>query len=85
MCLATQLCSILLEPMDCSPPGSSVYADSPGKNTWVDCHALLQGIFPTQESNPGLSHCWQILYHLSYQGSPDFLLVLILKANKHLA
>ena len=38
--------------MDCSPPGSSVYGDSPGKNTGVGCHALLQGIFPTQGSNP---------------------------------
>ena len=37
--------------MDCSPPGSSVHEDSPGKNTGVGCHALLQGIFPTQESN----------------------------------
>ena len=43
--------------MDCSPPGSSVHGDSPGKNTGVGCHALLQGIFPTQESNPGLLHC----------------------------
>ena len=34
--------------------------------------ALLQGIFPTQESNPGLLHCWWILYHLSHQGSPDY-------------
>ena len=85
MCLATQLCSILCDPMHCSLPGSSVYGDSPGKNTGMDCHALLQGIFPTQESNPGLSHCWRILYFLSNQGSPDFLLVLILKANKDLA
>ena len=44
--------------------------DSPGKNTGVGCHALLQGTFPTQGSNPGLSHCKQILYQLSYQGSP---------------
>ena len=35
-------------PMDCSPQGSSVHEDSPGKNTGVDCHTLLQGIFPTQ-------------------------------------
>ena len=34
--------------MDCSPPGSSVHGDSPGKNTGAGCHALLQGIFPTQ-------------------------------------
>ena len=37
---------------------------------WV-CHALLQGIFPTQGSNPGLSCCRQILYHLSHQGSQN--------------
>ena len=42
---------------------------SPGKNTVVGCHALLQGIFPTQGSNPGLLHGRQILYQLSYQGS----------------
>ena len=39
--------------------------DSPGKNTGVGCLCLLQGIFPTQGSNPGL-HCSQILHHLSY-------------------
>ena len=37
--------------MDCSPPGSSVHRDSPGKNTGVGCHFLLQGIFPNQGSN----------------------------------
>ena len=59
--------------MDCSLPGSSVHGDSPGKNTGMGCHALLQGIFPTQESNPGLSHYRQILYQLSHQGSPTIL------------
>ena len=44
--------------------------DSPGKDTGVGCHFLLQGIFLTQGSNPGLLHCWQILYCLCYQGSP---------------
>ena len=44
--------------------------DSPGHNTGVGCHFLLQGIFPTQGSNPGLLHYRQILYHLSYLGSP---------------
>ena len=39
----------------------------------MGCHALLQGIFPTQGSNPGLSHCRRILYHLSHQGSPWLL------------
>ena len=76
LCLVTQSGLTLCDPMDCSPPGSSVYGDSPGKNTGVGCHFLLQGIVPTQESNPGLLHCRQILYQLSYQGSPFHLMVL---------
>ena len=64
-----------LWPHDCSLLGSSVHADSPGKNTGVGCHALLQGIFPTQGSNPGRLHCRQILYHLSYQGGTREALV----------
>ena len=51
--LVTHLC-LTLDPMGCSLPGSSVHGDSPGKNIGVGCHALLQGIFPTQGSNPGL-------------------------------
>ena len=47
--------------MDCSPPGFSIHGGSPGKNTRVGCHFLLQGIFPTQGLNPGLPHCRQIL------------------------
>ena len=39
--------------MDCRPLGSSVHWDSPGKNTGVGCHPLLQGIFPTQGIKPG--------------------------------
>ena len=70
VCLVPQSCLTLCDPKDCSPPGSSVHGDSPGKNTGVVCHALLQGIFPTQGSNPGLLHYRQILYHLSHQGSP---------------
>ena len=41
-----------------------------GKSSEVGCHFLLQGIFPTQGSNPGLSHCRQMLYHLSHQAEP---------------
>ena len=44
----------------------------PGKNTGVDCHSLLQRIFPTQELNLGLPHCRQILCWLNYQGSLIF-------------
>ena len=47
-------CLTLCDPMDCSMPGSSVHGNSPGKNTGVGCHALLQGIFPTQGSNSHL-------------------------------
>ena len=43
---------------------------SPGKNTGVGCHFLLQRIFPTLGWNPGLLHCKQTLYHLSHQRSP---------------
>ena len=46
-------CLTLCDPKDCSPPGSCPW-DSPGKNTGVGCHALLQGIFLTQGSNPHL-------------------------------
>ena len=113
MCLLAQLCPTLYDPMDCSPPGSSVHGDSPGqeywsglpchppgdlpkpgmeprspelqadsilseppgkpKNTGVGSHSLLQGIFPTQGSNPGLLNCRRILYQLSHKESPRFL------------
>ena len=70
VCLVAQSCPTLCDPMDCSPPDSSVHGDSPGKNPGVGCYALLQGIFPTQGLNPGLLYYRQILYHLSQQGSP---------------
>ena len=44
--------------------------NSLGQNTGVGCHALLQGIFATRGSNPGLLHCRQILYQLSHKESP---------------
>ena len=46
LCLVTQSCPTLFNPVDCSPPGSSVHGDSPGKNTGVGFHALLQGFNP---------------------------------------
>ena len=46
-----QLCPTLCYPIGCSPPGLLCPWDSPDKNTGVGCHALLQGIFPTQGSN----------------------------------
>ena len=68
--LVAQSCPTLCNPVDCSPPGSSVHGESPGKSTGLGCHALLQGIFPTQGSSPGLPHSRQILCQLSHQGSP---------------
>ena len=73
LCLVTPSCPALCNPMDCRQPGSSVHGDSPGKTTRVGCHALLQGIFPTQGSKPGLPHSRRILYQLSQQGSPRIL------------
>ena len=49
----------LCNTMDCTPRGSSVHGDSPGKNTGVGCLSLLQGIFPTQGSN---LHLLQLLH-----------------------
>ena len=73
LCLVAQSRPILWDPLGCILPGSSVDRDSPRKNTGMGCHALLQGIFPTQGLNPGLPHCRQILYSLSHQGSPRIL------------
>ena len=73
MCLVAQPCPTLFDPTDCSPSGSSVHGDSPGKNTGMGCHALLQGIFLTQGSNLRLPHGRQTLYHLNHQESPRIL------------
>ena len=70
VCFVLSRVRLSATPLDCSPPGSSVHGDSPGKNTGVDCHALLQGIFPIQGSNPDLLHCRWLLYLLNHQGSP---------------
>ena len=57
-----QSCPTLCNPVDYSPSTRLLHSwDSPGKNTGVGCHFLLQGIFPTQGSNPGLLHCRQML------------------------
>ena len=73
LCLVAQSCLTLCDPMDYCLSGSPVHGNSPGKNTGLSCHALLQRIFPTQGSNPGLPHCKRILYQLSHQGSPRIL------------
>ena len=65
MCLVAQSCLILCDSMDCSPPGFFAHGHSPGKNSWSTV-ATLQGIFPTQGSNPRLPYRRWILYTLSH-------------------
>ena len=66
-------CGISLQPQPhgLQPTRLLCPQDFPGKSSGVGCHFLLQGIFPTQGSNPGLLHCRETLYCLSYQGIPD--------------
>ena len=51
----------------CLSPELSCPWDAPGRNTGVGCHSLLQGIFLTQGSNPGLLHCRLALNHQSWR------------------
>ena len=109
LCLVTQSCPTLCDPMDCKParllcpwgfsrqeywsglpcpppgelPNPGIKPRSPAlqadslpsepqrkpKNTGMSSLSLLQGIFPTQGSNPDLPHCRRILYQLSHQAS----------------
>ena len=68
--LVDQSCPALCDAMDCSLPDSSVHGVSPGKNTGMGSHPLLQRLFPTQRSTLGLLPCRWILYLLSHQRSP---------------
>ena len=70
------VCSVISNSLQ--PHGLYSPWNSPGQNNGVGGHSLLQGIFPTQGSNPGLPHFRQILYHLSHQGNP------ILRYRTHL-
>ena len=74
-----QSCLMTLhDPMDCSPPGSSVHGILQARiHTGLGCPALLQGSFLTQGLNPGLLHCRLILYHPSHQGSPRLFIPLL--------
>ena len=67
VCVSHSVVSDSLQPHGLQPTRVLSPWDSPGKNAGVDSHSLLQGIFPSQGSNPG---CRQILDHLSCQGSP---------------
>ena len=69
LCLVTQSCSTLCNPMDCSPPGSSVHGILQARI--LECIACPPpGDLLNPGANPGLPHCRWILYCLSYQGSP---------------
>ena len=70
--LVAQSCPALCDPMDCRPQ-APLSVKFPGKNIGEGSHAFLQGIFPTQGSNPGPPNCKWILYCLSHQGSPRIL------------
>ena len=70
-CVAVFSCSVLSSSL--WPHGLYSPWNSPGQNTGVSSLSLLQRIFPTQGSNPGLLHCRWILYHLSHQGSSRIL------------
>ena len=71
---AAKSCPTLCDPMDSSPPGSSVHWDSPGKNTGEGSHSPLQGIVPTQGSNlSSISYIgWQVLYHWATWEAPEW-------------
>ena len=58
ICMCLQSCPTLWDPVYCGLPVSPVHGDSPGENTAVGCHSLIQGIFPTQESNLCLLSLW---------------------------
>ena len=71
VCVSRSVVSNSLWPHGLQPTRLLCPWDFPGKYTGVGCHFLLQGIFPTQGLNPGLLHCRQILYRLSYKGRPS--------------
>ena len=71
--LVAQSCQTHCDPHRLQPPRLPCPWKSPDKNVGVGCYSLLQGIFLTQGSNPGLLPCRQILYHPSHQGSQSQL------------
>ena len=71
MTLESESCSAVSNSLQ--PHGLYNPWNSPDQNTGVGSLSFLQGIFPTQGSNPGLLHCRQILYQLSHKGSTKIL------------
>ena len=68
MSVCAQSCLTLCNPIDCSPPGSSVHGNSPGKNTGMGCPFFL-GIFPTRERNSCISCIgrWILHHHATWE------------------
>ena len=83
MHLIAQPCLTLCSPMDCSLPGSSAHADSPGKDTGMGCHALLQGISPTQGSNSGLLTPQVESLLTEPQGKPHFYIYYLINPQNN--
>ena len=75
--IVAQSCLTLCDPMDSSPPGSSVNGILQANHTGVGCHSL-SGIFPTQGSNPDLLHCRKILYNT--KSKKHFIIFLFMTA-----
>ena len=75
MCLSPCICPCCLSTYTVLffPPNKMLYLFHYFTSLWGFCLSLLQRIFPTQGSNPGLPHCRQILYQLSHKGSPRIL------------
>ena len=76
--LSAQSCQTTCDPMDCSPPGSSVHGLLQGKNTAVGSHSLVaipKWVASPGDSSPGASlhfpHCKQTLHYLSHQGDSN--------------
>ena len=74
LCLVAQSCPTLCDPMDYIAHQAPLSMGFLRQDFGVGSHSLLQEIFPTQRSNPGLLQCRQILYPLSHQRSPTITL-----------
>ena len=81
LCLVTQSCPTLCDPMDCSLPGTSVHGDSPGPNTGVGSLALLQGNFPNLGIEPRFPTLQAVLLPAEPQGKPLYTIHEILQAR----
>ena len=73
----TQLCLTLCDPMDCSPPGSSIHGTFQARILEWAAIPFSRGSSQTRDQNLGFSQCRQILYHLSHRGSPHVTIYIV--------